>query len=436
MWPSLLLRNMTRLSRPQRDALAAGLLVGGIYLASWHLDIAEKFSAWAEQYEHLQADELAVALFFSALASAWFSHRRIQDAREEAKKRTLAEHAESLSRQKFRTLFDESLCGNFICTKNGEITLCNAAFNIMSGHPGQNINLADAVGEAWAEIIQKLESSDRITLDQLTVTRPDNAPWVVMASFVLAAESTEDDREIHGFFVDITELNLAEQELAALLEENRALSRHAHQVEEEERRRIAREIHDDMGQYLTAIQLDAATLALHEIDTVTEKSRSIMQHARHIQKTVQGLIQKLRPVVLDEHGLPEAVRHLAAQWGRQHSDTFCSLFLGNCQNLPETVSAVAYRIVQEALTNVARHAHASNVIIAIRAEVTNTENRLIVEVADNGAGFSISGKNNGFGLIGMRERVESLKGTLTINSGSGTGTSILAHLPIPAQETT
>ncbi len=244
------------------------------------------------------------------------------------------------------------------------------------------------------------------------------------------------EREIHGFFADITELHLAEKELADLLEENRALALHASQVEEEERRRIAREIHDDMGQYLTAIQLDAATLSMHGADNVAERSRNIMNHARHIQKTVHGLIRQLRPVMLDEHGLPDAVRHMAGQWGRQHPGTFCAVYMDNCRDLPEPVAAVAYRTIQEALTNVARHANASSVTITLRNQCTETGNDLVLEISDNGVGFSTAKKNNGFGLIGMRERIESVRGIFSIQSKEGAGVTLRAQLPLNLQEST
>lgn len=434
-FPTLVSR-LFHLSRPRQDFLIASVLTGGVYLASWHLNIAERFSAWAEQYEHIQIDELAVALLFAALASAWFSRRRILDLRQETLRRNLAEQAENQAREKFKTLFDESLCGNFICTRQGDVMLCNEAFEIMSGRTGNHLKLPEALGERWPEITTQLENAGKSHIDHLVLSRPDDAPWVVMASFVMPEPHPGQEREIHGFFADITELHLAEKELADLLEENRALALHAGQVEEEERRRIAREIHDDMGQYLTAIQLDAATLSMHGADNVAERSRNIMNHARHIQKTVHGLIRQLRPVLLDEHGLPDAVRHMAGQWGRQHPGTFCAVYMDNCRDLPEPVAAVAYRTIQEALTNVARHANASSVTITLRNACTETGNDLVLEISDNGVGFSTAKKNNGFGLIGMRERIESVRGIFSIQSKEGAGVTLRAQLPLNLQEST
>ncbi len=108
-----------RATRTRRDFIAACLLVCLVYAAAWWLNLAERFTTWAEHYEYIQIDELAVALFFAALASAWFSKRRMDDLRLETQKRGVAEQTERLSRMKFRTLFDESLCGNFICNLQG-----------------------------------------------------------------------------------------------------------------------------------------------------------------------------------------------------------------------------------------------------------------------------------------------------------------------------
>ncbi len=416
-----------RTSKSRQDLLVASLLVGAVYLASWWLNIAERFADWAEQYEYVQIDELAVALLFAALASAWFSARRVHDLRIETQKRVEAERVESLTQMKFRTLFDESLCGNFICNRQGEILLHNESFDAMSGHMGQRLNIAQALGNEWQGIMTSLANTGGVTFEHLQVARPDGAPWVVMARFALA-DSSAAGVEIHGFFADITELHLVEQEITVLLEENRALTRHANQVEEDERRRIAREIHDDMGQYLTAIQLDAGTLAMHDNKTITDRASSIINNARHIQKTVHSLIRRLRPIGLEDHGLTDAMRHLVMQWGRQHPGVFCDLNMDECGYLPEPIAAITYRIVQEALTNVSRHAQASNVSIAIRKG--GDAHVLSIEIQDNGKGFSSGSKGAGFGLIGMRERVESVKGYFSVTSKDGAGVIVHATLPL------
>jgi len=418
-----------RATRTRRDFITACLLVCLVYAAAWWLDLAERFTTWAEYYEYIQIDELAVALFFAALASAWFSKRRMDDLRLETQKRRVAEQAERLSRMKFRTLFDESLCGNFICNLQGDVLLCNDAFKTMSGNAGAGSDLSRALGERWHEVMRELNRNGKYTIEQLQAARPDGLPWVVMARFALATGDHTGEHEIHGFFSDITELHLAEREMSELLEENRALTLHASQAEEVERLRIAREIHDDMGQYLTAIQLDAATLAMQDAPTtVTERAANITVNARHIQKTVHALIRRLRPVGLDNHGITDAVLHLVVQWKQQNPGIYVDLDIAECGKWPDAIAVIAYRVVQESLTNVSRHAQASRV--AVSTHITGTvEKTLSIEIRDNGVGFPAVGKDTGFGLIGMRERIESVKGMISVTSNPGQGVTVRATIP-------
>ncbi len=277
--------------------------------------------------------------------------------------------------------------------------------------------------------MRELNRNGKYTIEQLQAVRPDGAPWVVMARFALATGDHTGEHEIHGFFSNITELHLAERKMSELLEENRALTLHASQAEEVERLRVAREIHDDMGQYLTAIQLDAATLAMQDVPTtVTERAANITVNARHIQKTVHALIRRLRPVGLDNHGITDAVLHLVVQWNQQNPGIYVDLDIAECGKLPDTIAVIAYRVVQESLTNVSRHAQASRV--AVSMHITGTvEKTLSIEIRDNGVGFPTAGKDVGFGLIGMRERIESVKGMISVTSNPGQGVSVHATIP-------
>src|SRR5690606_18783402 len=227
---------------------------------------------------------------------------------------------------------------------------------------------------------------------------------------------------IHGYFTDITEQYLAEKELAELLIENRALSKHAMEIQEQERCHLAREIHDDMGQYLTAIRLDAATIPRNtENAAVAIHADRIAQHAGHIQAASKRIIKRLRPAALDEHGLIEAIPILLEEWGEQNPGIQCNLQINvSAGKLPEVVSIVAYRIVQEALTNIARHAKAHNVNVLINTMGANGSACLLVEVQDDGIGFDTSSSHHSsFGLTGMRERVESTNGSFKLTSNQG-----------------
>ncbi|PKO26149.1 MAG: two-component sensor histidine kinase [Betaproteobacteria bacterium HGW-Betaproteobacteria-8] len=223
----------------------------------------------------------------------------------------------------------------------------------------------------------------------------------------------------------------AELSLAKLLKENRALAAHAREAQELERRRMAQDIHDDMGQYLTAIRLDARSLSKLEYPVVANRAERIGLHAEHVQKAIKNLLHRLRPVALDEYGLTDAIRHLVKEWRKQHPEISCRCSLdGNCVDLPDIINVTAYRIVQEALTNISRHADATTVLVHIGFSPEDHD-MLQVKVHDNGKGFNPSGHNhNGFGLVAMRERVTAAGGLFLMQTEPDSGVRILAAFPL------
>lgn len=229
----------------------------------------------------------------------------------------------------------------------------------------------------------------------------------------------------------------AEASLAKLLNENRALATHARQVQEQERKRMAGDIHDDMGQFLTAIRLDARSLSKLEDPMVARSAERIGLHADHVQKTIRDLLHRLRPVALDEYGLIDATRHLVQEWKKQHPGIRCHCMLDDrCANLPDNINLTAYRVVQEALTNISRHAAATAVTVTINFR-SNDQTALEVRVEDNGKGFHSPLPNQqGFGLAAMRERITAIGGSFDLQSAADSGVRITAILPLSEQERT
>ncbi|MCB5191644.1 histidine kinase [Methylobacillus arboreus] len=424
----------TRISQSSRDLVIALIVIASVFLLSAKLDLSEKFIEWALAHESLQLDEFPLVLFAAAFVSIWFSRRRMREMISEANRRIKAEHASQESQRMFKTLFDQGLCGNFIADIKGNILLCNQSFSAMSGNSESTLNLKKAIGARWDELCSKLQSVEKVDIPELTVARPDNAPWIVMARLTRALDNPQSqEKKIHGFFTDITEQHLAERELAVLLKENQALARHAMQVQEEERRNIAREIHDEMGQYLTAIRLELASLPKDKQHPLTEFAVRINSHVEHIQQAVRGLIHRLRPTALDAHGIAEAIEQLVNEWKKQHPAVDCQLALDkSCLSLPEKISIVAYRIVQESLTNIARHAHANHISIKLIGTRGILSDTLTIEIRDDGVGFNPHTPRAGFGLSGMRERVEAEGGTFNVQS-QGKGVVISANLPLSTE---
>jgi signal transduction histidine kinase len=224
------------------------------------------------------------------------------------------------------------------------------------------------------------------------------------------------------------------QQMAKDEESTRTLQRLSSQLinaQEEERRSIARELHDEVGQVLTAIKVELA-VAQRAIEAdggnaqVLQDARSIADGALH---TVRDLSHLLHPPLLDDLGLPAAIEWYLRGFSRRHDIRVDLLHDPMPERLTPEIEAAAYRIVQEALTNVAKHAHAT----VCRVYVQRLPNTVLITIEDNGAGFdapaAAKAADRGLGLIGIRERATHLLGTLRLETGPGKGTRLTVELP-------
>jgi two-component system sensor histidine kinase UhpB len=215
--------------------------------------------------------------------------------------------------------------------------------------------------------------------------------------------------------------------LQASVTQNRRLAQQLIRVQEEERRSLARELHDELGQCLTGILADGAAVlnaAKAGRPAPHESAEAIVEVTRHIMDLVRGMLRRLHAETLDSLGLEEALHELVKSWRQRNPDTDCELDIsGSLDGVGEAVNITVYRVVQEALTNVARHARAHRVEVRVRRS-----DALTVEVEDDGIGMAPPGTTGGFGLAGMRERVESLGGTLRV--ATGRGLALIVELPL------
>ncbi|OGT80320.1 MAG: hypothetical protein A3H91_01025 [Gammaproteobacteria bacterium RIFCSPLOWO2_02_FULL_61_13] len=220
------------------------------------------------------------------------------------------------------------------------------------------------------------------------------------------------------------------QVLLQAREENRRLSQRSLEIQEQERRLLARELHDELGQSLTAIKAMAvATAAAPDIDSsrLRVSMGEIARVADHTYDVARQLMQRLRPPVLDVLGLGAALQDLVDRWNSAGGGGFCRLTItGDLQALSDVVGINLFRIIQEALTNVARHATAEKVDVNLRVGQGNDVDLAIV---DDGAGFEPEAARPGLGLLGMRERAVALGGTCALSSAPGHGVRIRVTLP-------
>ncbi|MFC5513209.1 ATP-binding protein [Massilia jejuensis] len=232
---------------------------------------------------------------------------------------------------------------------------------------------------------------------------------------------------------EIRERVAAQKQVEALLAGNRDLARQLLMVQENERRALARELHDEFGQNCTAIRADA-TYILHaragDNAGITASAQRIGATSEALYKLVKTMLRRLRPMTLDSLGLVPALQELCEHWEEQTgvSCGFCPFAVP--EDLDDLTCITLFRLVQEGLTNVARHAQATHVTVELRRGHCGEQLRLSIE--DDGCGMAVEGVTPaGFGLIGMRERVANLQGRLRIGSAPGQGVRIEAMLPIP-----
>jgi signal transduction histidine kinase len=203
--------------------------------------------------------------------------------------------------------------------------------------------------------------------------------------------------------------------------------RHSIQAAEQERRRWARELHDETLQGLAGLQmLLSASLRKGGADGLEEAVGEAVGQLAHEIANLRVLITELRPAALDELGLEPAIESLAARVaGVEGIEIDVDLALGD-ERLPGELETTIYRIVQEALTNVAKHAEAGRVAI----RVARDGNQVHAEVRDDGRGIELDGSRGGFGLVGMRERAALHDGTLDVSPGEAAGTIVRADFPL------
>lgn len=231
---------------------------------------------------------------------------------------------------------------------------------------------------------------------------------------------------------------VAEAQLSAALADNRRLAQQYVELQEAERKALARELHDELGQYLNVIKLDAVGLRDEQRTatmTMRQRASAIVENCNHIHGALATLMRELRPAGLDELGLAAAVEHCVQIWRTRLPEVSLRLSIkGDYTTLPESIAVTLYRLVQEALTNIAKHAAARHVAVRLDRSGSGTGGESIeVTVADDGVGTAAGRPTRGLGLIGMRERVMALQGELVFTSTPGEGFELAARIPLPAE---
>jgi PAS domain S-box-containing protein len=234
-----------------------------------------------------------------------------------------------------------------------------------------------------------------------------------------------------GIVTDISQAKNTEAALRDSRAQLSALSFHLEAAKEEERERIARDIHDELGSILVRLKIEAALLASKLSTDLSPKLHSIEKLLDQAMDTASRVARQLRPGILKEFGLPAAIECQAEDFAHSTGIT-CRAQCDDGIELDADTSLALFRIVQEALTNVAKHAHASLVVVRLRSENGN----IVLEIRDNGRGISERDmdKPRSFGLRGIRERVQSLNGGFHVATVEQGGTLLILKVPLRQSE--
>ncbi|HEY9100685.1 sensor histidine kinase [Chitinimonas sp.] len=328
---------------------------------------------------------------------------------------------------------DRSTVGVLWLGWDGLIRYANTAALALHGYPpaqldGQSVRLLDPQldVDGWLAAWHRVKQSGAAEYEALhTQAGGASLPVDVRLSY-LRFHKTE---YLVMFVADATERRRARAALEASEASMRELAGHIETVREEEKARIAREVHDELGQVLTGLRLEVSMTGLAagaEAPKVHERVQRMQGLIDQTFQIVRSIASELRPPILNA-GLPASLDWLA----RRHEDRFGVPVVVSVHEalpaLPDVAAVALFRIAQEALTNIARHAHAETV----RIDLTVAEQMLFLAIEDDGRGFDAqAARPTSFGLLGMSERAMAIGGVCTVESHYGEGTDVTVRLPL------
>lgn len=289
----------------------------------------------------------------------------------------------------------------------------------------------DDAARIHSSLFAAISEGKQFWADEYRFRRADGSYANVLDRGYIAHDRNERPVRMIGAMMDITDRKLAEQRLRDSREQLRALTAHLERVREEERTRIAREIHDELGQALTGLKMDLSWFAgrLPNHPALQEKSAAMLKLIDSTVQSVRRLSTELRPAILDSLGLIPAIEWLAQEFQKRTGVECEFVTRDEDLNVDKERTTALFRICQEALTNVARYAHATRLHI----ELDSDEQEITLRIADNGRGITDAEQRatNSFGLLGMRERARLLGGAFDIKGTPGAGTTLTVRIPLP-----
>jgi len=436
--------------RFQADKSAEHLHIerGPLFLASAMMAMSEVyFSIYSETSDinvvigHIFQLFSAIAIYRSMVAVN--IHTPYANLAETSIHLALSAEELALQKQRLRRMIDTAIDGIITVDENQTIILANPAAAFIFGYDidalvGSSLNnlIPPRHRQVHGTHVQKFGDAG-ITRRKMgthfedfyvTGCRANGDEFPIEAS--IAHQLENGQRYYTVIFRDITDRKIAKEKMARYHDQLSQLSNTLQSIREEERKHIARELHDDLGQLLAALRMDLSLLQRdHElVDKNKQTIASMDQLILTAITTLRRIATDLRPRALDEGGLFFALQTLQKEFSQRHQIA-CELIGDEEQlTLDDARSTAIFRIIQESLTNVARHAQATDVQI----EFQRDKNELRFTITDNGIGIDEDDmrKSQSFGLVGMRERIKAMQGEFHVSSNLGDGTTLEVKIPL------
>lgn len=342
------------------------------------------------------------------------------------------------SERRFRYLFQNAPVGIALEDLDGNLQFVNPATCSMLEYSENELrqmrcsDFSDPAGDKEeAPLFMKLREGEinKYTIEKQFIRKDGIRIWG-RVGVALLRDGSGDPPLVIAMVEDITERKLAEQELQKTRSELEQLAGYLIQTQDDERHRISRELHDDIGQRLSllAVEFDLLSQSLAAVGYENERQQvtQLKSQADALTSDVHQLSHQLHSAKLQHLGLRSAVEELTKQVGKQHHISIDLQTNGGDSHLPPEVALCLFRVTQEALNNVIRHSKAEKVSIDL-----NVEGELArLNIQDSGVGFDVSSSAAGLGLVSMRERIRMIGGEFVVESRHGEGTLISAKVPL------
>ncbi len=421
--------------------------VGRLNVASLYTDGdgRTRFLQWAESHDALVDDEVQLRRLDGSVMDCL---RTVVTRRGEHGEvigfqnviRDITRHKEAVrellaSEEKYRALVEHSMDAISLASPDGQLLEANEAYLRLFGYVRDEIDEVDVAQQyvdpqARGRFLARMESHDTLVDDEVKLRKKDGTVMDCLRSVVTRRAA---DGKVLGFqnvIRDVTERKRWEEELKDSHERIHHYAAHLEKVREDERAGIARELHDQLGQALTVIKMDLASMrqGLARGQSVDlEKIASTIRLVESTANDVRRISSELRPVILDDFGFVAAM-----EWYQQQFQTrtgiLCRLDVPEEPNVDRNRSTALYRIFQELLTNVARHAAAKSMSASFKL----ADSFYVLTVADDGCGMdeAVADRGSSLGFMGIRERLAPFGGTLAVAGMPGKGTRVTVTMPL------